>query len=311
MLDYKNLAAVSAIIEEQSFDKAAQKLHVTQSAISQRLRQLEEHLGQRLVIRSNPIQATPAGQQVIKHFQQICLLQDELRKTLSPQLESGFTRVSIGVNADSLETWLLDALAPLLSRHQILLDIKIDDQDQTQQLLRNGSVSGCITSSATPIQGCNCIPLGVMPYRCLASPDYIAQYFPGGVSAKMLHQAPIAEFNHKDELQNRYLDQFFNIKPGNYPRHRIPSSVAFFDLIVRGHTCGMVPDQQSHAMLAAGKVVDLTPGQYLAVPLYWHVWNLKSALTTQLTDALTHAAQNSLDRFEEHPLLTPASVGND
>ncbi len=304
MLDFRQLAALAAVIEEQSFEKAAQKLHVTQSAVSQRLKQLEDKLGQALVVRTSPLRATPAGQQVLKHFRQVSLLENELMQELSPQEESGYTRVAIGVNADSLETWFLDAMAPLLAPRKLLLDLKIDDQDQTHHLLRSGEVLGCISSSPEAMQGCSCIPLGVMPYRCLASPAYLRRHFPDGVVAEGFYQAPVAEFNNKDELQNRYLGKYFDIRPGDYPRHRIPSSDPFFKLILRGYACGMVPDQQSRQMLADGRALDMTPGRYLAVPLYWHVWNLKSDLARQLTGVLTTSAREQLDRFEDHPELT-------
>ncbi|MDI3326655.1 LysR family transcriptional regulator ArgP [Pontibacterium granulatum] len=304
MLDLRQMAALAAIIEEQSFEKAARKLHITQSAVSQRLRQLEERLGQTLVVRSNPIQATRAGQQALKYFRQVSMLQNELMDELSLEQESGFTKVAIGVNADSLETWFLDALTPLLDARKLLLDLKVDDQDQTHHLLRTGEVLGCISASPEAMQGCSCIPLGVMPYRCLASPDYLMRYFPDGVNAEGFTRAPVAEFNNKDELQNRYLDKFFSVAAGDYPRHRIPSSETFFDLIVRGYACGMVPDQQSLPMIEAGRVMDMTPGRYLAIPLYWHVWNLKSDLAKELTEQLISAAEEKLDCFADHPELT-------
>lgn len=300
MLDLKHMAALCAIIEEQSFDKAARKLHVTQSAVSQRLKQLEESLGQLLVVRGNPLRATDAGHLVIKHYRQISMLQTELMEDLTTGTQSGYNTVAIGLNADSLDTWFLDALDPLLREQNLLLDLKIDDQDQTHQLLRNGDVLGCISASPEPMQGCSCIPLGVTPYRCLASPDYVNRYFPDGVSSDGFRLAPVAEFNHKDELQNRYLATYFDISPGDYPKHRVPATVPFFDLIIRGHACGMVPDQQSHKQMAEGLVVDMTPGKYLAVPLYWHVWNLKSQQASQITEALTAAAKTMLDPFEAH-----------
>lgn len=304
MLDLRQMAALAAIIEEQSFEKAARKLHITQSAVSQRLRQLEERLGQTLVVRSNPIQATRAGQQALKYFRQVSMLQNELMDELSLEQESGFTKVAIGVNADSLETWFLDAVSPLLDKRKLLLDLKVDDQDQTHHLLRTGEVLGCISASPEAMQGCSCIPLGVMPYRCLASPEYLQRYFPNGVTSEGFTRAPVAEFNNKDELQNRYLDKFFGVAAGDYPRHRIPSSETFFDLIMRGYACGMVPDQQSLPMIESGRVVDMTPGQYLAIPLYWHVWNLKSDLAQDLTEQLTSAAADKLEPFEDHPELT-------
>ena len=299
-LDIRQLAALSAIIEEQSFDKAAQRLHITQSAVSQRLKQLEDRLGQTLVIRTNPVQATDAGHQVIKYYRKIAMLQDELFTSLSPDHKEGFTRIAIGINADSLQTWFMDAIAPLLQQQQWLLDMKVDDQEQTHHLLKTGEVIGCITSSPEAMQGCSCIPLGVMPYRCLASPDYIQRYFPEGVTAEGFRKAPVAEFNNKDELQNRFLKTFCNLNPGDYPKHRVPSSDPYFQMVIRGLACGMIPDQQSVRERTSGAVRELLPGCYLAIPLYWHVWNLKSDHVQQLTRTLTAAASQYLEAFDQH-----------
>ncbi|GGB88548.1 transcriptional regulator ArgP [Marinobacterium zhoushanense] len=304
MLDMRQLAALSAVIEEGSFERAAQRLHVTQSAVSQRVKQLEERLGQTLVVRTLPIHATEAGQQVLKHFRQISLLEQELRTTLSQRDARGFTRVAIGVNADSLETWFPDALSHLVQSEQLLMELKVDDQDATQQLLKDGEVIGCIASSPKAMPGCLCVPLGVIPYRCLASTAYLERYFPHGVTAEAFRRAPVAEFSHKDQLQNRYLQQFFGIGPHEYPRHRIPSSTAFCDMIVRGLACGMVPEQQGIPLIDSGAVQDMTPGRYLAVPLYWHVWNLSSTLVRRLTDELVAEAARQLDPFDAHPRLT-------
>ncbi|MFC6671702.1 LysR family transcriptional regulator ArgP [Marinobacterium aestuariivivens] len=217
MLDYRQIQALAAVIEEQSFDRAAAKLHITQSAVSQRLKQLEERLGQALVIRTSPVRATPAGQQVLKHYRQVSLLQKELLQEIYDAEDSSFTRLSIGLNADSLSTWFLPALQPLLERENLLLELKVDDQDQTHHLLRTGEVIGCITASPEAMQGCNCIPLGVMPYRCLVSPGYVKRYLPGGPDADNLRLAPAIEYNHKDALHYRYLERFYGLAPGDFP----------------------------------------------------------------------------------------------
>lgn len=300
MLDYKQLQTLAAVLEEESFDKAARKLHVTQSAISQRLRQLEEQIGKVLVIRTNPPQATDAGQLLLKHYRQVMLLQVELDQSLTKQAVNNYTQIAIGLNADSLATWFLDAVTPLLEHDKILLDLKVEDQDQTHHLLRSGQVAGCISSSNSAMQGCNCIPLGVMPYRCIASPAYIKKYFPSGITKKGFTQAPVAEFSNKDELQNRYLSRFFDLKPNDYPKHRIPSTESFLQLILQGHACGMVPDQQSEMLIDTGKIVDMTPGRYIAVPLYWHVWGLNSDMYRKLTSALAMTAKQRLDPFNIH-----------
>lgn len=292
-IDYPQLEALAHIIDAQSFEKAAERLCITQSAISQRLRQLEKQVGQRLIVRSNPPTPTEAGTKALKYFRQVSLLQQDFLNTLAGSQSEGRTSIAIGANADSLATWLLDALAPLLEQEKLFVEIKVDDQDRTHDLLRNGDVIGCISASSKPIQGCNCIPLGIMTYRCLVSPSFKQRYFPRGVDVNSLLAAPCVEFNHKDDLQRQYLARYFN---DIYPavRHRIPSTESFIDFIARGYGWGMAPDIQSQPWLTSGKVVELVEGNTMDIPLYWHIWNLRTSLSRELTAALQAQSEKVL-----------------
>ncbi len=285
------------MIEEQSFDRAAKRLFLTQSAISQRIKQLEESTGQLLLIRSQPLKLTPAGQQLQRHYHQVSLLQSELLHSLSNTQEEGFTRLTIGLNADSLATWFMAAMQPLLEQSPVLLDLRVDDQEQTHQLLKQGDVLGCISASSKPLQGGNAVPLGISRYLALASPEYIERYFPQGVSSEALTNAPAVEYNEKDDLQDNFISAFF---PGveRYPRHRVPSSEAFTELIRRGLAWGMVPDLQMNAQINSGEVKEIAAGMSLEVPLYWHSWNLVSNFSQQLTHQLVNYCHIHLEQPE-------------
>jgi len=298
MIDYSKLAALAAVLEQGSFEKAAMQLHLTQSAVSQRIKQLEEQFGQALLIRSSPVRPTETGKQLFKHFRQVSLLQHDLIATLSESDRGEYSKLPIGLNADSLSTWFIAAVTPLLKQQQLLLDLKVDDQDQTHKLLKNGEVIGCITAAEKPLQGCNCIPLGVMTYRYLVSAEFYQQHFSDGVTAEKLRGLTSVEFNEKDELQNQYMKQYFGINAGEYLCHRVPSVDAFFELIKAGFGGGMVPDQQSHQARACGEVVELVPDLTIQIPLYWHVWNLKTPAAKALTTQLVNYASKILKQPE-------------
>ena len=61
MLDYAALSALVSVVREGSFERAARALHVTPSAISQRIRLLEERVGCTLVVRGQPCRAIDVG----------------------------------------------------------------------------------------------------------------------------------------------------------------------------------------------------------------------------------------------------------
>lgn len=297
MIDYRLLAALAAVIEERGFERAAQVLNLTQSAVSQRVRQLEERLGQVLLVRSQPPQPTAAGQQLLKHFLQVRLLEDNLPAALQQESADRPLSLALGINADSLATWFWQAGEQLLEKRNLLFDLRVDDQDVTQQLLKNGEVAGCISASATPLQGCRCRYLGTMVYRLLARPEFVARWFPQGLSREAVERAPVAIFSRHDALQFRLLQQVLGPKLPLIPAHYVPSPEAFAEVVYRGHAYGALPDLQSAGWLAAGELVEVIPQQE-PVRLYWHCWNLASDLLQELEQCLRRVARQVLVQEE-------------
>jgi LysR family transcriptional regulator (chromosome initiation inhibitor) len=294
MLDYKLLHALVMVVQECGFDRAARSLHLTQSAVSQRIRQLEEQTGQILLARTTPPRPTMAGKRLIKHCHQVMLMEAEL-DDLEGLSGSGEVRsISIGINADSLATWFLTAVTPLLEIERIVLDIHVDDQDETHRLLRDGDVAGCISTRATSVQGCQAIPLGVMTYRLCASPSFASRHFPCGVTREAVSTAPVLLFNRKDRLSHRFMKTFLGMINDSFPRHYLPSSEKFVDFIAAGFAYGMLPDLQTSTLRKKGHLVDLCPDIAVPVSLYWHCWGVAATPLKKLTAALSRGASQLL-----------------
>jgi len=206
VLDYSALAALAAVIREGSFERAARALHVTPSAISQRIRLLEERVGCALVVRDQPCRPTETGRRLCQHVDRVRLLEQELQGALPTLAPEGIARVAlpIAVNADSLATWLAPAIATFAAVHPVLMEVAVDDQDHTSEWLRSGAVLAAVTATARPAAGCNSRPLGAMRYVAAASPAFMARHFADGVGAGTLAEAPCLVFNTKDELQARW-----------------------------------------------------------------------------------------------------------
>lgn len=294
MLDYKLIEAMAAVIREGGFDKAAKRLFLTQSAVSQRVKQLEEQLGRILVVRSSPPKATEEGRRLLKHYLQVKRLEDDVLEEVGD--ERGVVSIAVGINADSLATWFTGAVRPFLLQHNVVLDVRVDDQEQTHRLLKGGDVVGCISTRGNPMQGCRNEYLGSMVYRMLAAPDFIDRWFQAGLSTDALSCAPALLFNRKDELHFRLLEQVTGKRPAGIPVNYIPSSEQFVEIIRSGIAYGMIPDQQSIHLLDCGELVDLFPEQSIEVELYWHCWNLNSPLLTDFTDQLLRGARASLGK---------------
>jgi LysR family transcriptional regulator (chromosome initiation inhibitor) len=286
MLDYTQLAALTAIHRRGSLDLAAAVLGVTPSAISQRLRALEERMGTLLIRRGQPCTATEAGMRLIQHFEQVALLES----TLTDALPATDTTIRIAVNADSLATWVLPALA---ATDGMLFDLVIDDQDHSQDLLRRGEVAAAITGHPGPMQGCDTLPLGSLRYRATASPSYVAKWLPDGATPAALSRAPALTFSDKDRLQRDWL---FGLTARRFafPTHRIASSHGFVGAALLGLGWGMNPEPLVAAHLASGALVEIAPATPFDVPLYWQFTRLTARALAPLTRAIRAAASNTL-----------------
>jgi LysR family transcriptional regulator, chromosome initiation inhibitor len=294
MLDYKLIEALAMVAQEGGFDKAARALHITQSAVSQRVKLLEELTGQVLIARTTPPQATPAGQKLLKHYLQIKMLEDDLIGEMGGLGIKGSTSIAVGINADSLAFWFLEAVHPFLLEERVLLDIRVNDQEQTHQLLKEGEVMGCISTQEQPMQGCRIEYIGCMNYRMMAAPEFAAQWFPNGLTIENVRCAPALIFDRQDELHQKLLLQALDEVPAPIPTHYVPSVEKFADFISMGLAYGMLPDQQSTPMIGTGEMVDLSPDYNVQVKLYWHCWNLKSDLLENLTLHLVRKAKSLL-----------------
>ncbi len=294
-IDNAQLAAFAAVLEEGSFDAAARRLHVTPSAISQRIRLLEERLGQVLLQRSSPCVATEAGKLLARFAGQVAVLENEMLREIGlPDGGGGQApRVPVVVNADSLETWFLSVFDSLPVEGLLRLDVRVEDQDHSAVLLREGAVMAAVSSSPAPVQGCGVELLGVMRYRALASPDYVARHFAGKPLDDALQDAPMLVFNSKDALQARFL-ALCSARPLDPPAHFIPSVHGFLEAARRGVGWGMMPAILARESLANGALVEITPDRCLDVPLYWHCWRLDSPVLKALSGAVRRAAASAL-----------------
>ena len=293
-LDSRQLAAFSAVLREGSFEAAARALFVTPSAVSQRIKQLEDRLGRVLIQRGSPCAATPAGQALQRHAQQVQLLETQALAAFGLQAETASALpMTIAVNADSLATWLAPALAAVQTALGASFDLIVEDQDHSQELLRTGKVIAAITTDARAVQGCDVVPLGAMRYSAVASPAFFERYFANGVNDESLAHAPCNTFNRKDALQTQFL-KLLSKKKLQPPRHYLPSTHGFVEAARHGLGWGMNPSVLVADLIKRGELRELRRSKYLDVLLYWQHWRLDSAVLHALTKAVKRAAAEQL-----------------
>ena len=283
-IDGQQLTAFAAVIEQGSFDAAAASLHVTPSAISQRIKALEQRVGQVLVRRERPCVATPAGAPLLRLAAQTALLESEALAEMGGG-SSGRMRIAIAVNADSMATWFTAVFARL---PDVLFDVRIEDQDHSARLLREGEVMGAVTTERTPVPGCRVLPLGVMRHVPVAAPGFVKRYLPDGFTASAVAAAPSLAWNRDDALQDMLLRRVFRRAIAR-PVHYVPTAEGFGSAVRADLGWGMFPDSLAAPQEANGSFVRVTD-VHLDVPLYWQCWKLDSPMVQTITDAVRSAA---------------------
>ena len=291
MLDYPAIAAVSAVVKGGSFERAAGLLGITPSAVSQRVRGLEERLGAMVVVRGQPCTATELGAALCAHLDQVRMLEADL--PLAANAGAAPVTVKLAISSDSLASWFTPAATAFAHASGLMLDLTLEDEAHTADRLRSGEVVGAITADPEPVQGCRTVALGTLRYLACASPDFAERYFGNGVNAETLARAPHLRFDSRDALQARWAREVHGVELDG-PAHWVPSTRGFLDFALAGLAWGLHPAPLIAPYVADGRMVELPPRQSIGVDLYWTFTRLHAQSLGPLTEAIRRAAADSL-----------------
>ncbi|MFJ7906975.1 LysR family transcriptional regulator ArgP [Kitasatospora sp. NPDC096204] len=283
-----------AVVDEGTFDAAAAALHVTPSAVSQRVKALEQRTGRVLLMRTKPVRLTESGEVVVRFARQLARLERDARAELGLAAEQGPARVPIAVNADSLATWFLPALTRVPQDPPICFELHREDEAHTTALLREGQVMAAVTSSPDPVAGCTARRLGLARYLAVATPEFAARQLTGDLAEDLCH-APTVVFDRRDELQDEFVRSLTGGRSGaGRIRHLVPASDGFRDAVAAGFGWGLVPEPQAEPLLRSGRLVELAPTRPMDVPLYWQQWKLDSPALSTVAEVVATAAAEAL-----------------
>ncbi|WP_194912819.1 LysR family transcriptional regulator ArgP [Catenulispora rubra] len=303
-------------VDAGTFEAAARILHVTPSAVSQRIKALEQRTGRVLLVRSKPLRPTESGVAVVRFARQLAWLEDSARAELGlagagasgsggdsgdgtgsggPGRGVPVQTLSIAVNSDSLSTWFPEVTARFSADAAVCFDLHREDQDYTDELLRAGLVMAAVSSSPKPVQGCVVRPLARMRYRAVATHGFVRRWLPDGVGATdlaaALAVAPVIIFNRKDDLQDGFLRSIGVTASG--PRHYLPATDAYLYAVESGFGWGLIPDVQAR-QFGQVELVELAPERPVDVPLYWQQWKLAPALLSEVGEVAAEVAARRL-----------------
>lgn len=301
MLDSRCLEALAAVIRLGSFERAAEDLGLTQSAVSQRIKRLESQFGEPLLVRSKPVTATAAGDRVFQYILNARLMERDLRVDTGDGKPEQFERIRIAVNADSLATWFADVPARLFRRFGLLSDLVLDDETRTLDTLRSGHVLLSVGTRTDLVQGLKSYRLGSLTYFPVASPEFAARFFPDGLTVAALKRAPAVIYGRHDELHHLFLEKHYRIGPGDFPHHVLPSSEGFVVAARQGIAYALCAEPQVRAPIAEGALLRISP-HAVSRRLVLHRRERGPAILDAVVAEIRAAARDALSPHAPHPL---------
>lgn len=291
------IATLEAVVAAGSFEAAASRLNISQPAVSQRIKALEQHVGRVLLKRGRPLEPTESGRTLLRHATQLALLEDEVFAELG--IGSGTarpeepTRLVVVVNSDSLSTWFMDALVEADRRRPLSIEVLREDEFHATRHLADGTVMAVVSAHPHDVRGCSTTRLGALRYLPCASPGFVERHFRDGVSLAALGRAPVVRFDRRDALQTTFYRRQAR-RNLEAPGHYVPASSEFRTAVVRGLGWWMLPEQHCAELVGSGDLIELLPGRHLDVPLYWQTWRVAPAALAELTDIVVATAAASL-----------------
>jgi LysR family transcriptional regulator (chromosome initiation inhibitor) len=287
-MDYEAIRTLESVIRNQNFERAAKELFVTQSAVSQRINQLEVEFGQRLLIRELPYRATKLGEKILSHYRKVLSLEQEM--DIDPSREIKPT-IRISMNVDSLETWFKKVLQNANIARLMNLEITIDDEKYTLDYLKSGRVDVSIGIVKTPVSNHECTKLGGMTYVLVSNPEFKKQFVHKQVSNLDFAKHPAIVFNERDDLHTQYLKKHFHFS-GSYPKTSIPSVTGLKAAMISGFGYGLLPLMEIQKELKSKELVLLDRENSYQRDLYIHHWNYQTVALKELIAVIRSAVKS-------------------
>jgi LysR family transcriptional regulator (chromosome initiation inhibitor) len=294
MLDYQSIAALASVIETQGFQSAADKLFITQSAVSQRIKSLEQFYGEPVLVRTLPYRPTALGLTLLGHYKRVSMLEDALHTSLT--LNANAPRISISLSRDMLETWFTSVVNQLSKILPVTIEMIADDQDRTLQYLQKGLVSACASTTEKAISGCKSAFIGYFDYVLVASPEFKKKYFKrAAITKKDLLDAPTVLFDQNDKLHADYLKYYFDLDYVDLNHcHVVPSVAGFKQFTLCGYAYALIPYIDIQQELKQQRLINLFPDKVWEMPVYWHSFEIETQAYKQFNDLVLKVGRKIL-----------------
>jgi len=215
------LEAFYSVARHLNFSKGARAIHITQSAISQRISALEENLGASLFIRERAnLKLTPQGERLLRFCQQ----QEQYENELLTELKAPDTKnqaltgdIRIGGFSSIARSVIVPALAPLLLEHAVLgFTLVTKELSELLAILKSGEVDFIITNQKSEKQEIESIFLGVEENVLVESKKFKNSMNCLDHDADDITTSSYMKVSNKDnkKFQRRYVDDVYGLIDG-------------------------------------------------------------------------------------------------
>lgn len=174
MLEIRHLTMLTALRATGSLAAAADDMHLTASAVSHQLKEIESYYGVSLVNRrTRPISFTPAGNEILRLADSILPQINRTKTTIKRLAHGQIGTLRLASECHSCFDWLM----PILNRYrrewtEVDLDFASGFEPNPHQMLLDDEIDVLITASPLPIDGINYLPLFKYESRLVMSPTH-------------------------------------------------------------------------------------------------------------------------------------------
>lgn len=280
-ISFHALKALEAVCSCGSFQKAAVQLRITQSAVTQRIQQLEDQAGSMVMTRTNPPHLTEVGEKLMKFTKQYIALESELLDSINNTTSPHTQKISIALNYDSMSSWFLPTIKEVLKRKSVLIECVLQHEKRTIDALRAGKVGLAISSDPKPIVGGEAVKIGTLRYLCVGTKSIKGVLSRSKGLKHFFQTAPTVFFSNDDYVCEQFY-RGFSLESAQLPHHIIPSNAELYELIRSGLCYGLAPEPQAREDLKRGALINLSPKHEVHVDLYLHYWRQGTALYQEL-----------------------------
>ncbi len=288
-MELKQLRYLLAIAEERHMGRAADRLHLSQPALSQQLRKLEQEVGSALFERhTRGMRLTPEGEVLVRYANQVVQKVREARAEIDALTGLGHGQVTVGV-LQSINTHLLpEAVGRIAARHpQLRFSIQELAGGQIEEGLLEGRLEFGIGFVPPRHDELQADPLFTEALRLFVAPDHpLAQ--PGGIELRQLNEQPLALLEERF-VTRQLLDGALQ-QVGAVPRVVVETNTiaALVAVATRTGLPFVLPELAVADPAAVGlRALPLrNPTPRRRVGLLWRRGGVRSAAATALAEAL-------------------------